>query len=36
MERIVFRDVLPHVFVDRADIGSDIWKSEAVFEKGRL
>lgn len=36
MERIVFRDVLPHVFADRADIGSDIWKSEAVFEKGRL
>ena len=36
MERIVFKDVLPHVFSDRTDINSDIWQSEAVFEKGRL
>lgn len=36
MERIVFKDVLPHVFSDRTDINSDIWQSEAVFEKDRL
>ena len=36
MKRIVFKDVLPHVFSDRADMDSDIWKSDAVFEKGHL
>ncbi len=34
MKKIVFKEVLPHVFSDRADMDSDIWKSDASFEKG--
>lgn len=36
MEKIVFSNVLPHVFENRADMNSQIWKTEACFEKGHL
>lgn len=36
MEKIIFRNVIPHVFAQRTDLKSDIWNTEAVFEKGRL
>lgn len=36
MEKIIFRNVVPHVFANRIDLDSDIWNTEAVFEKGKL
>lgn len=36
MDKIVFKDVLPHVFANRTDINSDIWQAEAIFDKGHL
>lgn len=36
MNRIAFHSVVPHVFSQRADMKSDIWGVEAVFEKGHL
>mgnify|MGYP002517647740 CR=1 FL=1 len=36
MEKIIFRNVIPHVFAQRTDLKSDIWNTEVVFEKGRL
>lgn len=36
MEKIVFDNVLPHVFSSRTDLVSDIWKNHVVFEKGHL
>ena len=36
MEKIVFDNVLPHVFSLRTDLVSDIWKNHVVFEKGHL
>lgn len=36
MERIVFKNVVPHVFANRKDWHSDIWNTEVAFEKGRL
>lgn len=36
MEKIIFRSVVPHVFSQRADLKSDIWNTEAIFEKGHL
>lgn len=36
MEKIVFKNVVPHVFAKRSDLVSDIWKSEASFERGKL
>lgn len=36
MERIVFSNVVPHVFANHPDLNSDIWNTEACFEKGKL
>lgn len=36
MEKIVFNNVVPHVFANRNDMKSEIWKTEATFEKGKL
>lgn len=36
MERIVFSNVVPHVFANHLDLNSDIWNTEVCFEKGRL
>ena len=36
MEKIVFKNVVPHVFANRTDMKSDIWNTEAAFEKGKL
>ena len=36
MEKILFRDVVPHVFAGRTDMNSQIWNTEACFEKGHL
>lgn len=36
MNKIVFSSVVPHVFTQRDDLNSDIWNTEAVFEKGHL
>ena len=36
MKRIVFNNVVPHVFAARADIKSDIWQTNTNFEKGKL
>ena len=36
MEKIVFNDVLPHVFASRNDLVSEIWRQDVTFEKGHL
>ena len=36
MDRITLQDALPKVFLHRTDIVSDIWKTQAVFERGQL
>lgn len=36
MEKIVFNNVVPQVFANQQDLKSDIWRSNATFEKGRL
>lgn len=36
INKIVFRDVLPQVFVGRADLQSDVWQSDVTFERGHL
>lgn len=36
MKKIVFDNVLPHVFASRDDLKSDIWKNNITFEKGHL
>ena len=36
MEKIVFDNVLPHVFASTSNLKSEIWKSEVTFEKGHL
>lgn len=36
MKKIVFDNVLPHVFASRGDLKSDIWKNNITFEKGHL
>ena len=36
MDKIVFDNVLPHVFANRSDMHSEIWKTEAEFQKGHL
>lgn len=35
MDKIVFSDVVPHVFSQHAGLVSDIWNTNAVFEKGK-
>ncbi len=36
MEKIVFNDVLPHVFASRNDLVSEVWRQDVTFEKGHL
>lgn len=36
MDSIVFCNVVPHVFASRKNLKSDIWKTDARFEKGKL
>lgn len=36
MDKIVFDNVIPHVFANRPDLHSEIWNAEAVFQKGHL
>ncbi len=36
MEKIVFNDVLPHVFASRNDLVSEVWRQNVTFEKGHL
>ncbi len=36
MDCITLQDALPKVFLHRTDIVSDIWKTQAVFERGQL
>lgn len=36
MEKIVFDNVIPHVFAHQEDLKSDIWNNHALFEKDKL
>lgn len=36
MDKIVFNNVVPHVFAARKDIHSDIWNANTDFERGKL
>ena len=36
MDKIVFENVIPHVFSHQEDLKSDIWKNQASFEKDKL
>ncbi len=36
MEKIVFSNVLPHVFASRDDLHSEVWRQDVTFEKGHL
>lgn len=36
MEKIVFDNVLPHVFASRDDLQSEVWRQNVAFEKGHL
>ncbi len=36
MEKIVFDNVLPHVFASRDDLQSEVWRQNVTFEKGHL
>lgn len=36
MDKIIFQNVLPKVFENQGELNSEIWQSEAVFERGRL
>ncbi len=36
MNRITLQNALPNVFAQRTDIQSDIWQTNAVFERGHL
>lgn len=36
MENIIFNNVVPHVFANRTDMDSEIWKTNADFQKGKL
>lgn len=35
MDKIVFSNIVPHVFATRDDLHSEIWNTQAVFEKGK-
>lgn len=35
MQTITLTDVLPHVFAQRDDLKSDVWRQRVTFEKGR-
>ena len=36
MEKIMFKNVMPQVFSQQADLSSDVWSRELVFERGHL
>lgn len=36
MEKIHFKSVLPQVFMNQADLKSEVWNHDLTFEKGRL
>lgn len=36
MEKIVFNNVLPHVFAMRDDLQSEVWQQDITFDKGHL
>ena len=36
MQSITLSNVLPHVFAQRSDLKSEIWKQNVKFEKGKL
>ena len=36
MKTIKLNNVLPHVFSQRTDLKSEVWKHELSFEKGQL
>lgn len=36
MKKIIFKNVLPHVFSNQVELHSDIWNSNVEFEKGKL
>lgn len=36
METIIFRSVLPHVFAQRSDLHSEVWKADVSFKRGHL
>lgn len=36
MEKILFDNVTPHVFLHQEDLPSDIWRSTPTFQKGKL
>ena len=36
MKRIEFKGVLPDIFSRNDGIKSDVWRGDALFEKGRL
>lgn len=35
MDKIVFSNIVPHVFATRDDLHSEIWNTQAIFEKGK-
>ena len=34
MDKILFNNVLPHVFENNEDITSEVWRKDVAFEKG--
>lgn len=36
MDRITFKNVLPHVFAQRDDLKSEVWRQTITFDKGHL
>lgn len=36
MDKIFFNAVVPHVFAQKADLKSDIWHNDVLFERGHL
>lgn len=35
MDKIYFKNVLPHVFANNGDIGSEVWQQDVEFAKGK-
>ena len=36
MDKIIFRNVLPSVFVNRGDLHSEIWQTDVTLERDHL
>lgn len=36
MDKIIFHNVMPHVFSERTDLDSDVWGKNLTFERGHL